>query len=99
MQHPMAVGADDGEVCLGVEDDLAGLPSECSQWGQMMRLDVPLTVRAVALGEVEAADRAGRTVVALGVAGQPGIAFGSPMPAVSLCFLPGLNAFRELFAC
>jgi hypothetical protein len=30
MQHPMAVGADDGEVCLGVEDDLAGLASELS---------------------------------------------------------------------
>jgi hypothetical protein len=30
MQHAMAVGADDREVCLGVEDDLAGLADELS---------------------------------------------------------------------
>ena len=51
----MAVGAHDREVHLGVKDDLAGLASELGQGGQMMRLDVPLTVRAIALAEVKAA--------------------------------------------
>ena len=98
MQHAMAVGADDGEVCLGIKDNLAGPASELGQWGQMVCLDVPLTVRAIALAEVEAADRAGRTVVALGVLSESRIAFGPTMPAVPLRFLTGLHAFRELLA-
>ena len=98
MQHSVTISADDRKVCLGVENDLARLASELSKWGQVMRLDVSLTVRAVAFAEVKAADRARRAVVALGVPSEPGVAFGPPVPAKPLCFLTGLYSIRELLA-
>jgi hypothetical protein len=64
----------------------------------MMRLDISITVGAIALGEVEAADGAGCAVVSLGVPSELGIAFSAAMPAVPLCFFTGSHAVRELLA-
>lgn len=94
----MAIGADDSEVRLGVKDYLAWSASELSQWSQVMRLDVPVSVRAIALGEVEAADSAGGAVVALSVPSESRIAFGAAMPAVPLSFFTGFQSFREFLA-
>ena len=55
MQHPVAIGADNGEVSLGVKDHLARPTSELSQRCEVMSLDIPLTVRTIPPREVKAA--------------------------------------------